>query len=103
VQYRRRASAANKVVELICALGTGCGCHTDIAMERRYYSSRRRARSLTIEELHIKLYNLFCLFREKDYFKGLAGITKSDIPDSIKHEAAVVLAFQPFPISKWPE
>lgn len=41
------------------------------------------------------------MFRDKDFFKGKAGITKSDLPDAIEYEAAVALTFQPFPITKW--
>jgi hypothetical protein len=40
-------------------------------------------------------------FREGDYFKEKAGIWASIIPDKIKHEAAIALSFQPFPITKW--
>lgn len=68
---------------------------------RRYYSSRNKPRSLKLEELYWKFQNLYLLFRDQDYFKGKAGITKTDLPDAIKHEAAVALTFQPFPITKW--
>ena len=70
-------------------------------MTRRYYSSRKRPGGLTLEELYSKLQNLYMLFRDKDYFKGKAGITQTDFPDAIKHEAAVALTFQPFPITEW--
>ena len=43
------------------------------------------------------------LFRDKNYFKSKAGITASDIPSTIKHEAAIALSFQPFPITQWKE
>jgi len=71
-------------------------------MIRRYYSSRTKPRSLTLEELYQKIQHLYLLFRNKDYFKGKAGITKNDLPDAIEHEAAIVLNFQLFPITKWP-
>jgi hypothetical protein len=71
-------------------------------MYRRYYSSRKKGLgSLTIEQLYSKLQNVYILFRDKDYFKGSAGITATEVPDSIKCEAAVVLTFQPFPIAEW--
>src|SRR5882724_6337668 len=70
-------------------------------MARRYYSARNQAQKLTVYDLYWKVENLYLLFREADYFKGKAGITKSDIPAKIKHEAAVALSFQPFPITKW--
>jgi hypothetical protein len=70
-------------------------------MARRYYSSRTKPGSLTLEDLYWKSANLYLLFRDKDYFKGKAGITKTDLPDAIKHEAAVALTFQPFSITKW--
>ncbi|MCU1336046.1 MAG: hypothetical protein JWO19_1627 [Bryobacterales bacterium] len=41
-------------------------------------------------------------FREKDYFKEKAGITTNDVPNAIKHEAAVALPFTLFPVTKWP-
>jgi hypothetical protein len=70
-------------------------------MTRRYYSSRAKPGNLTLEDLYWKLANLYLLFRDKDYFKGKAGITKTDLPDAIRHEAAVALSFQPFLITKW--
>jgi len=70
-------------------------------MARRYYSSRTKPKRLTVEELYQKLENLYLLFRDKDYFKNKAGITKESIPDAILHEAAIDLSFQPFPITKW--
>lgn len=70
-------------------------------MTRHYYSSRNKLRSLTLEELYQKLQHLYLFFRGKDFFAGKAGITQSFLPDSIKHEAALELSFQPFPIEKW--
>lgn len=70
-------------------------------MTRRYYSSRTKPRSLTLEELYQKLQYLYLLFRDKDFFKGKAGITKDNLPEAIKHEAALKLSFQPFPVTKW--
>lgn len=70
-------------------------------MTRRYYSSRTKPKSLTIDELYQKLQNLYLLFRDRDYFKQKAGITGENLPDAILHEAALELTFQPFPITKW--
>jgi len=72
-------------------------------MSRRYYSSRTKSASLTLGELHSKLVNLYCMFRDKDFFKEKTGITRTDVPDAIKYKAAVHLHFkgQPFPIEKW--
>jgi hypothetical protein len=70
-------------------------------MARRYYSSRSKPKSLTLDELYQKLQHLYLLFRDKDFFKEKAGITKNDLPEAIMHEAALVLNFQPFPITKW--
>src|SRR5208283_166134 len=72
-------------------------------MIRRYYSSRAKGKNLTLGELYWKLQNLFLLFHKKDYFKEKAGITDTSLPDAIKHEAAVALTFQPFPIDEWLE
>jgi hypothetical protein len=72
-------------------------------MTRRYYSSRTKPQSLSVEELYWKLQNLYLLFLAKDYFKAKADISHSNIPDAIKHEAAIALDFQPFPITKWSE
>jgi hypothetical protein len=72
-------------------------------MTRRYYSSRKQPGGLTLEELYEKLQNLYLLFRDKDYFKGRAGITSISLPDTIKHEAALALRFYPFPIDEWPD
>jgi hypothetical protein len=72
-------------------------------MARRYYSSRNRQAPLTLAELHWKLQNLYLLFRDQDYFKCKARITKSDLPEEIKHAAAVALTFQPFPVTDWRE
>ena len=70
-------------------------------MTRRYYSSRNKPRNLTLEEFYQKLQSLYLLFRDKDFFKGKAGITHDNLPEAIKHEAALDLNFQPFPITKW--
>jgi hypothetical protein len=70
-------------------------------MTRRYYSSRNRPGGLTLEDLYWKLQNLYLLFRDRDYFKGKAGITTSDLPNAIKHAGALALRFQPFPIAEW--
>jgi hypothetical protein len=72
-------------------------------MTRRYYSSRNTAQSLTLDDLYVKLQHLYLLFRDRDFFKGKADITKTRLPDGIKHEAGVALSFQPFPITKWSE
>jgi hypothetical protein len=72
-------------------------------MTRRYYSSRTNPQRLTLYDLYWKLKNLYLLFRDKDYFKRKAGITQFGLPDAIKHEAAVALTFQPFPLTKWEE
>ena len=70
-------------------------------MTRRYYTSRTKPKSLTVDELYQKLQSLYLLFRDKDYFKNKAGISKKKLPDAILHEAALELTFQPFPITKW--
>jgi hypothetical protein len=70
-------------------------------MTRRYYSSRIKPKSLTLEELYWKFKNLYFLLRDKDFFKQKAGITNTDLPNSIQHEAAIALNFQPFPITEW--
>lgn len=47
---------------------------------------------------------MFSLFRERDYFKGRAGITDTgEIPAEIRHEAAVAFTFELFPIAEWAE
>ncbi len=72
-------------------------------MARQYYSSRNSMTKLSLEELYWKLKNLYHFFRDRDYFKSKTGITKDDLPDTAKHEAAIALSFQPFPITKWDE
>jgi hypothetical protein len=70
-------------------------------MTRRYYSSRTKPGRLTLEELYWKLQNLYLMFRDRDFFKGKAGITRTSLPHAIEYEAGVALTFQPFPITKW--
>jgi hypothetical protein len=70
-------------------------------MTRRYYSSRNKPKSLTLEELYQKLRHLYLLFRDKDFYKGEAGITQFNLPEAIKQEAALELSFHPFPVTKW--
>jgi hypothetical protein len=70
-------------------------------MTRRYYSSRNKPKNITLEELYQKLQVLYLLFRDKDFFKGKAGITKENLSDAVMHEAVLDLGFQPFPITKW--
>jgi hypothetical protein len=68
---------------------------------RRYYSTRQKSATLTLEGLYSKLQNLYLLFRGKDYFKEKAGITGHELPEAITHEAALALSFQLFPVTKW--
>lgn len=70
-------------------------------MARRYHSSRTKPGSVTLETLYWKVQNLYLLFRDKDFFQRIAGITKLNLPDEIKREAAIALTFQPFPIEQW--
>jgi len=72
-------------------------------MKRRYYSSRNRSSTLNLAELFWKFKNLYLLFRDKDYFRCKAGITKTDLPDIVRRKAAIALNFQPFPITEWKE
>jgi hypothetical protein len=72
-------------------------------MSRRYYSSRKGAGSLTLQQLYSKLQSVYALYRDRDYFKGSAGITKLELPDLIKREAEISLTFQLFPITQWSE
>ena len=69
-------------------------------MTRRYYSSRTNPKSLTLDELYWKLQHLYLMFHKKDFFKEKIGDLHS-LSDTIKHEAALVLDFQPFPIAEW--
>jgi hypothetical protein len=68
---------------------------------RRYYSSRTKPSSLTVDELYVKLRNLYLMFRDKDYFTEKAGITEHDFPNEIKYKAALALKFKLFPITEW--
>jgi hypothetical protein len=75
----------------------------DELMIRKYYSSRNNPKILNLSYLYWKFQHLYCFFRDKDFFKSKADITKTNLPDSIKHEAAIALNFQPFPITEWKE
>ena len=68
---------------------------------RKYYSTRVNPRPLSLPDLYQKLRALYLYFRDLDYFKGLAGITSSDLPEKIKHKARLNIPVQPFPITKW--
>ena len=70
-------------------------------MTRRYYSSTNQPRSIDLDELYVKLNYLYLFFRDKDYFKGRAGIERRTISDKIKYEAALTLGFHPFPVIMW--
>ena len=74
-------------------------------MSRRYYTSRKKPGQVTLANLFSKLENLYDLFRGKGYFKGKAGITKTEVPESIMREAAIALTFHLFSISEftWPD
>jgi hypothetical protein len=71
-------------------------------MTRSYYSSRKHSKNLSINDLHSRLVALFNFFREKDYFKEKTSLTANYFPDSLKHEAAIFLAIEPFPLERWP-
>ncbi len=66
-----------------------------------YYSTRIKRRHLSLSELYKKLQSLYLFFREKDYFKEIAGITSNFSPEAIQLEAVLDLGFQVFPITKW--
>lgn len=65
---------------------------------RKYYSVRTNPQQLTPEGLFNGVRSLYLFFKEQDYFKGLAGITRYDVPERIKHKASFHIHFQPFPI-----
>jgi len=71
-------------------------------MGKRYYSSRSKIKKLTVQELYERLQHLYLFFRNKDYFKGKAGITETNFMEAINHEAALAIGFKPFPITQWP-
>ncbi len=60
-------------------------------MPRPLYSSRAKSASLTVVDLHKRLAHLYLLFRDRDFFKEKAGITRADLPEVIKHKAAARL------------
>jgi hypothetical protein len=68
---------------------------------KRYYSARNHPKALSLSDLYWKTQYLYLFFCERDYFKGKAGITNTDLPDGIKHKAALSLGFQPFPVGGW--
>jgi hypothetical protein len=68
---------------------------------RHYYSARKQLGRLTLDGLYRKLQHLYLFFRDRDYFKAV-GITKFDLPDAMKHKAALSLSFEMFPVTKWP-
>jgi hypothetical protein len=72
-------------------------------MTRRYYSSRAKNKSLSLEDLYVKLQNLYLYFRDREYFKWLANITNKTTPALIKYEAGIALDFRLFPITDWLE
>lgn len=70
-------------------------------MTKRYYSSRNRKTSLSLDQLFWKVQHLYLYFLKRDYFKQKAGLTSSEIPDHIKHKAAITLGFDVFPLRDW--
>ena len=68
---------------------------------RRYYAARMQPGKVTLEGLYRKLQHLYLFFRDRDYFKA-AGITRRDLPETVKHKAALSLSFEMFPVTKWP-
>jgi hypothetical protein len=68
---------------------------------RRYYSARNNPNSLTLTDLYQKLMHLFYYYRDQDYFKEKASITKDDLPEVITSKAVLALGFHLFPISDW--
>jgi hypothetical protein len=71
-------------------------------MTRRYYSSRMKPGRLTLEQLFLKLQNLFFFFQDKDFFKEKGGIERhQEPPEQFKREAAIALDFPLFPFDKW--
>ncbi|MBA7591782.1 hypothetical protein ES708_33946 [subsurface metagenome] len=72
---------------------------------RTYYSERNNPKKLTLIELYKRFSSLYLYFRDQDFFKGEAGITKDSDPDpdEIMNKAQLKLGFNPFPITKWNE
>ena len=68
---------------------------------RRYYAARNQPGRLTLEDLYRKLQHLYLFFRDRDYFKEV-GVTKTHLPETIKHKASLSLSFDMFPVTKWP-
>lgn len=65
-------------------------------MNRQYYSSRNRVKSLNLDQLFLKVGHAFSYFRNLDYFKGELDITERDIPINARHKAAFSINFEPF-------
>ena len=72
-------------------------------MTRPYYSTRNNPKNLDLGELYEMLQHFYLFFKQKDFFKEKAGIAASYLTEEIKHEAAIELKFQPFPIEEWPQ
>lgn len=70
-------------------------------MPKRLYSARKNPKKITVEGMYLKLQHLYLLLRDMGYFKEKLGATATYMPDSAKHEAALELNFQPFPITGW--
>lgn len=70
-------------------------------MIRKYYSSRNKLYKMTLDQLYVKLQNLYVLFRDKDYFKEELQITKYSLPTEAINIANISLSFDPFPIDEW--
>jgi len=69
-------------------------------MPRRYYSRRKRTARLTLAGLYERVKHTYVYFRGRGYFHQ-AGVWQQSVSDDIRNEAALVLGFQPFPITKW--
>lgn len=70
-------------------------------MKRKYYSSRKGDKKLTIEQLYERLKDTYLYFKEGDYFKEQLEITQGDVSNRAKYLSSISLHQQIFPIEEW--
>jgi len=71
------AELMRTVSRLERAMSSEVSIPTQPRSEYGFYSSRNLSKSLSLDELYVKLQHLYLLFRDRDFFKERAGITRT--------------------------
>jgi hypothetical protein len=68
---------------------------------RLYFSSRKRKEPISPKDAHLRLLNLFVLYRDRDFFKQKLKASRYATSDDLEREAVLRIGFSAFPLDRW--